>query len=282
MPDAPKDCSDGNPCTTDVCTDDQGCTHSHIAGCCFTSADCNDSNACTTDTCDLDRNGCDNVVQDETCKPCSGADPFECGPRCSTACQGGKCIDAEPVCVTDDNPCTVCDPTNGCTALDGVSAPGCDDGKTCNGPEQCVAGVCQSKGSPECDDGDPCTDDSCTDPPGCTHTDKGSYDGVRCRLDGMKSRVDGATSDQVATKARKKVLAKLAAITKKLDKAEQNAKCAKSKNLVKAVANQLRALQKMTNKLAGKQIDATIATDLAGLAGEAATKADALRSGLGC
>jgi hypothetical protein len=282
MPGAPMDCNDNNPCTTDLCTDDLGCTHPHIADCCFTNPECNDNNACTTDTCDLDRNGCDNVVPDETCKPCVGGDPFECGPRCSTACQAGRCIDAEPVCVTDGNPCTVCDPTNGCTSLDATAIAGCDDGKACNGAEQCVAGVCQSQPSPECDDGDPCTDDGCTDPQGCTQTDKTSYAGVRCKLDAIASLFDGATADQVATKVRKKSLARLAAIRKKLDKAEHHPKCTKSKSLLTATGKQLRALQKTINRAAGRQIDATLATEIATLAGEGATNADAARSGLGC
>jgi hypothetical protein len=280
--DAPKDCSDGNPCTNDVCTDDQGCVHTHIAQCCFANTDCNDQNACTTDTCDLQRNGCDNVAQDQTCVPCTGNDPFECGPRCSNTCQSGRCASVGPTCVTDDNPCTVCDPQTGCKALDGVSAPGCDDGQACNGAEQCVAGECKSPGAPECDDGDPCTDDGCTDPGGCTHTDKGSYDGIRCRLDGIAGDFTNAAADQVNGKTKKTSLARLAAIRKKLDKAQALTKCKKQKNLVNAVGKQLRALQKSVNKAAGKKIDGTLATDIAGLAGDAAAKADALRDGLGC
>jgi hypothetical protein len=282
MPDAPMNCADPNPCTTDLCTDDQGCTHTHITGCCFTTAECNDSNVCTTDTCDLDRNGCDNVVEDETCRPCVGDDAFECGPRCSTICQAGRCLDVGPVCVTDDNPCTVCDSTTGCRSVDGTTAPGCDDGKACNGAEQCVAGVCQSQGSPECDDGDACTDDGCTDPPGCTHTDKGSYDGVRCKLDGMKALIDGASADQIAAKVRKKSLARLGAIRKKLDKAEHHPRCAKAKGLVNGAAKLLRGLQKTINRGSGRQIDQNLAVEMAMLAGEGATKADGVRDGLGC
>jgi hypothetical protein len=275
-------CSDNNPCTTDLCTDDQGCTHTHIAACCFTSGECNDSNACTTDTCDLDRNGCDNLVTDETCVPCTGSGPFECGPRCSTACQGGRCVEASPECVTDANPCTICDPTNGCTSLDGTTAAGCDDGQACNGAEQCVAGVCTSPGNADCDDDDPCTDDGCTDPQGCTHTDKGSFDGIRCRLDGMVSRFQDAPADQVNAKLRKRSLARLAAIRKKVDRAENPPRCSKAKSFLGGAAKQLRGLQKSVNRLAGRQIDATLATEIASLAGEAATHADAVRNGLGC
>jgi hypothetical protein len=280
--DPPMNCSDNNPCTTDLCTDDQGCTHTHIAACCFTSGECNDSNACTTDTCDLDRNGCDNLVTDETCVPCTGSGPFECGPRCSTACQGGRCVEASPECVTDANPCTICDPTNGCTSLDGTTAAGCDDGQACNGAEQCVAGVCTSPGNADCDDDDPCTDDGCTDPQGCTHTDKGSFDGIRCRLDGMVSRFQGAPADQVNAKLRKRSLARLAAIRKKVDRAENPPRCSKAKSFLGGAAKQLRGLQKSVNRLAGRQIDATLATEIASLAGEAATHADAVRNGLGC
>src|SRR5262249_42245909 len=138
------------------CTDDQGCIHTHIDQCCFASGECNDNNVCTTDTCDLDKNGCDHLQTDVTCVPCVGTDPFECGPRCSHTCQGGRCAEVGPPCVTDGNPCTVCDDVTGCKVLDGVAADGCDDGKACNGAERCVAGVCQHQPSPECDDNDLC------------------------------------------------------------------------------------------------------------------------------
>ncbi|MFQ5494952.1 MAG: hypothetical protein ACE5EX_06185, partial [Phycisphaerae bacterium] len=37
----------------------------------------------------------------------------------------------------------------------------CDDGQFCNGPEQCVANVCQAGTPPGCVDGNVCTDDLC-------------------------------------------------------------------------------------------------------------------------
>jgi len=47
----------------------------------------------------------------------------------------------------------------------------CDDGHYCNGPETCVAGMCQSGSVPTCDDGVTCTVDSCDVPTDiCVHT----------------------------------------------------------------------------------------------------------------
>jgi MYXO-CTERM domain-containing protein len=45
------DCDDGNPCTTDGCTEGTGCTHEPVAGCCQAATDCDDGNACTVDEC---------------------------------------------------------------------------------------------------------------------------------------------------------------------------------------------------------------------------------------
>jgi hypothetical protein len=280
-PETPPSCTDNNPCTTDFCSNGEGCVHTPIAGCCFSDGECNDDNVCTADTCDLDRNGCDNVQTDETCVPCVGGDPFECGPRCSTGCQGGRCAEVLPPCETDDNPCTTCDPTAGCQALDASDVAGCDDGQACNGEERCVAGVCQTQPSPECDDNDTCTADSCDDTAGCVHTPKTSYDAVACRLDAMIAMVDGAAADAVKAKFRKQVRKKLGVAETKLGKA-RTASCRKAKTLLGGIRGTMKALQKSLNRGAGRQIDATLATDLARLAGEAGANADQVRAGLGC
>jgi hypothetical protein len=51
---------------------------------------------------------------------------------------------------------------------------------------------------------------------------------------------------------------------------------------VGSIRGPLRKLQRSLNRLAGRQIDAGLATTLATLAGETANKADEVRSGLGC
>jgi hypothetical protein len=181
--DAAMNCNDNNLCTNDVCTDDQGCTHPSIAECCSGAGQCEDQNACTADSCDLDANQCSNVAPDETCTPCVGGDPFECGPRCSNVCEAGRCQEVVADC-DDDNPCTAdaCDAVTGCghTPLDGTGIDGCDDGQACNGAETCTASTCNQQPSPECDDDDACTDDSCNDVSGCTNVQRTGYPSILC------------------------------------------------------------------------------------------------------
>src|SRR5262249_52191185 len=69
----PKDCTDGNACTTDLCSSTQGCQNPGIIGCCNTDAACADTNACTTNEhCDLTTHACahDPVTCDDQ-NPCT-------------------------------------------------------------------------------------------------------------------------------------------------------------------------------------------------------------------
>ena len=100
------DCTDANPCTTDVC-DSGVCSHEAIAGCtpCDTSADCNDGNPCTVDTCGVDG----------VCAVAPGND--------GSACDDG-------IACTDDE----------CSAGTCVGINACPSGLTCDyGTETCIA-----------------------------------------------------------------------------------------------------------------------------------------------
>src|SRR5687767_3356610 len=57
-------CSDGNPCTTDVCQEGT-CQNDPVADCCRTNLECDDGDACTLDVCDPIAHTCSN--------PASGA-----------------------------------------------------------------------------------------------------------------------------------------------------------------------------------------------------------------
>ncbi|MBM4372883.1 MAG: hypothetical protein FJ098_14615, partial [Deltaproteobacteria bacterium] len=85
-------CADGNPCTTDGCDPEEGCTFTPSSGA------CNDGNACTK----------------------------------GDFCSGGQCVAGPvPLSCSDQNSCTLdaCDPFAGCTH---VPAPGsCNDGNAC-------------------------------------------------------------------------------------------------------------------------------------------------------
>ena len=98
----------------------------------------------------------------------------------------------------------------------------------------------------------------------------------------MKAALDAASTDAVDAKIRKKTGATIAKLRAKLDKAKANTKCKKSRNLIGQIRGPLRKLQRSLNKQAGRKVDATLATTLSTLAGEAANKADEVRGALGC
>jgi hypothetical protein len=140
-------CNDNNPCTTDACNIQTGCTHTLVSGCqsCTSNGTCSDGNAC---------NG-------------------------TETCQGGLCRTGTPLSCSDGNVCTsdACSVQTGCvnTPLPSCQSCGtsaeCDDGDPCNGPETCQGGRCRSglALAPNCQDGDPCTLDRCDAASGCVH-----------------------------------------------------------------------------------------------------------------
>ncbi|MCB9593168.1 MAG: hypothetical protein H6719_10585 [Sandaracinaceae bacterium] len=50
----PLECEDGDACTADACSDEGGCTHTPIVGCCVADADCDDGDPCSRDACGVD------------------------------------------------------------------------------------------------------------------------------------------------------------------------------------------------------------------------------------
>jgi hypothetical protein len=132
-------CSDSNPCTTDLCSEDlpgDGCYHNPVPN----GGACNDGNACTV----------------------------------NDACTNGACTGAVRNC-SDGNVCTddSCNPATGCVHTNNT-AP-CNDGITCTSGDACSGGSCQH-GTPTnslCNDGRKCTNDVCdlgaSTPDKCTH-----------------------------------------------------------------------------------------------------------------
>ncbi len=186
------DCSDGSPCTTDLCdAAHTGCWHGAPAAfacddglkctgpdvcanntCTGPAVNCNDGNPCTADSCDTEF-GCVNESLDGgVC----GAD------KCTSAgvCAAGVCAGAAAIGCDDGNPCTSdgCDLATGCTHTANTGAP-CDDTQICTLNDHCTAGNCS--GSPDtCDDGNACTNDACSPVSGCTHANNT----VACSADG--------------------------------------------------------------------------------------------------
>jgi hypothetical protein len=126
FPGQPTNCNDGNPCTNDTCSNQNGCQHQPVQW----NAPCNDGNACTT----------------------------------GEACHNGQCNGGQTTQCGDGNPCTTdsCDPvtgqcahannTNPCT----ISNNNCTTGGVCaNGTCQlkswtCTGSCCVQKNSPGC------------------------------------------------------------------------------------------------------------------------------------
>jgi len=138
----PLGCDDGNPCTSDACTPEVGCTH----------PDMPDGTPCPDATL------------------CNGAE----------TCQGGLCTDGADLGCDDGNPCTAdrCDPLLGCRADPLPDGTSCADADLCDGAELCAAGACAPGTALDCGDDDPCTANACDPALGCTLGD--APDGTTC------------------------------------------------------------------------------------------------------
>lgn len=128
-------CSDGNPCTIDICDPTLGCTtHDPVPN--DPPVSCNDGNFCT-------------------------------GPD---VCVDGECKGSAIAC-DDYNPCTedVCDPAVGCVHPAKSVGAACDDGSACTTGETCqdhdndpnTPPVCKAEGGLVCNGGNPCIDPNC-------------------------------------------------------------------------------------------------------------------------
>jgi hypothetical protein len=188
VPAGPQNCDDGNQCTVDTCESAGGCINTPVpdgfacedgsacttgdacvSGVCLGGAppDCDDGNACTNDTCNPALG----------CLTSAAADGTACddGDECSTgdACQAGVCVGGSAPDCDDGNTCTtdVCSATLGCQHAVRPNGTPCDDSNVCTTVDECSLGVCVSGGAPlDCSDGNPCTDDTCIDFAGCSHT----------------------------------------------------------------------------------------------------------------
>jgi len=175
------ECDDYNPCTTDGCSELEGCVHTPVdggcddgnpctmgewcsAGKCVASKpkDCNDGNPCTDDWCDP-ATGC---VTAANSAACSDGSPCTLGDTCS----GGECVPGAKMDCDDKNPCTddSCSPLLGC--VHAASSKPCDDQDPCTVTDTCIGGVCAGTGAADCDDGNVCTNDYCEPLIGCSHS----------------------------------------------------------------------------------------------------------------
>ncbi len=183
----PRDCSDGNECTADVCNDNlDACENAPVAdgtgcddgayctvgdacsaGACVGSGarDCSDGNPCTADACDDVDDTCvhSNVTNETVCND---------GQFCTLGevCTGGACGGGTARDCSDGNPCTVdaCDDdADTCDHVDETDGTACDDGLECTENTTCdAAGACVGGTPLVCSDGNACTIDSCSEAAG--------------------------------------------------------------------------------------------------------------------
>ncbi len=231
----PPSCDDGDPCTTDDCSEAVGCTIE------FNTAPCDDGNACTTgDTCNdgtCEPGGavqCDDgnlCTGTETCDPeegCHAGTPPSCndGNACTDdTCTPGSGCSSEAVVCDDNNACTddSCDPVTGChfttkscddgnpCTADSCTPEGClhemmgdqqpcDDGNACTTGDVCTAGVCGGTGAVACGDSNVCNGaEACNPQTGVCEagTPLTCDDGDACTIDAECSATEGCTYQRV-------------------------------------------------------------------------------------
>ena len=172
VPGKPKDCNDGNKCTTDSCNASNGaCAFAPIVGCggnCTENKHCgDDGNPCTVEACN---------TQTGKCSATKKADNTLCDDQnaCSAVsfCKNGVCGGANLKACKDDDVCTDdgCDKKSGDCTFTAKTGGGCLDGSFCTSGDSCKAGKCVGIAK-VCNDGNACTADSCTDSNGaCVFT----------------------------------------------------------------------------------------------------------------
>jgi hypothetical protein len=154
----PKECDDGEACTTDTCDATSGCTHVAAAD---MTACASDASLCTADVCRA--GACQHELRADG-SVCDDTDKCAVG-----TCQAGDCVKTTTVC-NDHNPCTddSCNPTTGCVFSNNTAD--CTDGKVCTAHDRCANGACVGGDPLQCDDGNPATCDECVEPIGCVNT----------------------------------------------------------------------------------------------------------------
>lgn len=160
------------PCQAqgDPCDDGDPCTHGETCSAALACAGgtpyaCDDGRSCTDDTCDGQGN-CRYTVKKDAC-------------LVRGICRAGGDVDPE-------NPCAACDPATPGDWTPSADGAECDPAGALDACHlaplgQCTDGACvpQNVVSNDCDDQNPCTQDRCDLPGGCTHT---PVTGVACVL----------------------------------------------------------------------------------------------------
>ena len=178
------DCSDGNPCTDDVCNQGE-CEHRDNSAPCDDGVFCNgQQDSCVAGVCtSIGMGPCtDTTICDEVARTCIGCEvDSDCQAPTYTA--WGDCEPEADVCALSGTQSRIvvgwqCNQDNQVceeiTSTETLSCPLITDGKSCNDSnacteaDRCTGGTCRGL-SRTCDDGNPCTRDACDVIGGCTH-----------------------------------------------------------------------------------------------------------------
>ncbi len=170
--------SDGNPCTSDVCSPGEGCQHlANLTGTPCPPIGCAAEGVCQQTKCVAtgqkpDGSPCatgNECTTAGTCSQgaCQGSTPLN-GTACDDhnactagdACKSGYCQPGAAVVCDDGNVCTFdfCNPTTGC-GVEVNFGQKCDDKNPCTTNDNCQTTACQ--GTPLCKDDNPCAVTTC-------------------------------------------------------------------------------------------------------------------------
>ena len=170
-------CNDGNPCTTDSCSPQTGCTYSNNTAACDDGNGCTTGDTCGGGTCKSGTNTCGcnadaDCAGQEDGNACNGtlfcdksALPYQCKVNASTvvSCDaGGNTSCQTNVCNTSTGKC-------GFVAI-AEGQPCNADSSVCTQGDACQSGLCKPGTSVSCNDNNPCTNDSCNPASGCVYT----------------------------------------------------------------------------------------------------------------
>ncbi|MBI5608529.1 MAG: SUMF1/EgtB/PvdO family nonheme iron enzyme [Deltaproteobacteria bacterium] len=173
-------CDDNNPCTSDGCDKNLGCSHQAAPGGCDDADACTAGDTCKAGNCKGKPVVCsdDNPCTNDDCYAGSGCQfdllpgstPCQDGDACveDKHCQNGKCQGSPLICA-DGNPCTTdsCAPDKGCVFA--LKTGACSDGNACTSDDTCTDGLCSGSPVVDCDDQNACTSDMCLSEAGCIH-----------------------------------------------------------------------------------------------------------------
>ena len=196
------DCSDGNPCTDDLCDPLTGtCSNPPSAD----GTSCEDGDACTAgDACVMgscvpgapvvcgvfdqchEAGTCDPATGDCLYPPVPDATPCDDGDACTVgdACMVGGCVPGVPVVCAALDQCHdagTCDPATGlCSNPVVADATPCEDGDACTVGDACVAGSCVPGVPVVCSAPDQCHDAGTCNPTTGVCSDPAKPNGTTC------------------------------------------------------------------------------------------------------